>query len=170
MPLDQKTLAEIGALALKIRHHKDPAKRRQFVQLVKDVAPNLTFPDVEQEERIEKLISDDRDARQKQRDDDAKAALTRQLSEGRAALADRYNEDQIKEIEQVMLKRGLDNYEDAAILYAHYNPPVRPTTGRPQLRFELPSNKDWLTNPRKMAMDTAYDVIDEIRGKARRTA
>lgn len=170
MALDQKTLAEIGNLALKIRHHKDPAKRRQFVALIKDVAPNLTFPDVEQEERIEKLISDDREARQKEKDDLAKSELTTRLAEGRAALASRYSEEQIKEIEQVMLKRGLDNYEDAAILYAHYNPPVRPTTSRPQLRFELPSNKDWLSNPKKMALDTAYDVIDEIRNKARRSA
>lgn len=166
--LTKDTLAEIGQLALKMRNH--PKTRKEFARMAKEVVPTLTFPDVDQEDRVENMISD---FKKEQEDNAAKAARTAletRLATEKNALAERYTPEQIAEIEKIMLDRGLASYADAAILYAHFNPPTQVNHNpRPQTSFELPTNKDWLTNPKKMALNTAYEAIDDIM-RHRRTA
>lgn len=166
MALSKETLAEIGQLALRIRQLPDKEDRRAFAKLVRKVNPNIKFTDVDAEEAIDQRFQTIEEKMAKREQDAETKRVQDRLASEREALIGQYNEDQIKAIEKIMLDRGLSSYEDAAILYAHFNPPTRPDIGgRPQQSFELPSDKDWLTNPKKKAVSTAFDVIDEIKRK-----
>jgi hypothetical protein len=157
--LSKEVLAEIGQLALKLRHN--PKTKREFTKLVKQVAPEISFPDADVEDLREEFNAQ----REKDKEDRANEQLRQALADSRAKIAANYDENQIKEIEDVMVKKGLASYEDAAVLYAHQQPVVRPDPLRPQVSLELPTDDNWLKNPKKMALNSAYDVIQEFQRK-----
>jgi hypothetical protein len=158
--LSKEVLAEIGQLALKLRHN--PKTKRQFTKLVKEIQPDISFPDADLED-----VKEEASAKiEAFREELARKALEESLAKDRAKIAERYDDKQIKEIEQVMAQKGLSSYEDAAVLYAHHQPPASPESVRPPTSLELPTDENWLKNPRKLARDTAFDVIQEMRRKS----
>ena len=155
----KEVLAEIGQLALKLRHN--PKTKRAFTKLVKEVAPEISFPDADIEDVEERVNERFEALKAEQEREQVKQALL----ESRKKISDNYDEKQIKEIEDVMVAKGLSSYEDAAVLYAHQSPTVRPDPLRPNVSLELPSDENWLKNPKKMALNTAFDVIQEFQRK-----
>ena len=90
--------------------------------------------------------------------DKAQRAATRQM----LLDSQRFTETSMTKLEEFMEANGYENYEHAAILYAHENPPtVRPQTGASH-GWQMPAG-DVLKDPRKTALDKAYVVVDEIR-------
>ena len=147
--LSNEVLAEIGQLALKLRHN--PKTKREFTKLVKQVAPEISFPDAD----IEDLREEFNSQREKDKTEREREEMKRELLASRAKISDNYDESQIKDIEDVMVKKGLSSYEDAAVLYAHQQPTVRPDPLRPQVSLELPADDNWLKNPKNMARNVA---------------
>ena len=127
--LSKETLAEIGTLALKLRHN--PKTKRSFTKLVKEVAPDISFPDADIDDLRDEIIAD----RAKEKEDRENERLTARLAAERNELAHNYDEENLKKIEDVMVKKGLSSYQDAAVLYAHENPPV---PARPAPSANLP--------------------------------
>jgi hypothetical protein len=165
MPVNQQTLMELGALAMKVAGH--PKTRRQFLGQVKQVDPNYRLPaDVQ--------LEDFKEQQAREREEEkirAKAERDeRRRTEQRQKLIDsgRYTEEQVGEIEEkVMKKFGLNDFEAGAKLYAADLKPQNPTNTNQQRHgriWEFPNLPGLLENPDKAANDAAYAVIDELRG------
>jgi len=163
MALSKDTLAEIGQLALKMRQH--PETKRDFAKMAKKVVPSLNFPDVDQEDRLQAKIDQFEEKQTKREHERERDEIKTRLDTEKAELAGRFKPEEIEKIEKLMLARGIASYSDAAIIFAHENPPAPAPMGQRQASFELPTNKDWLTNPKKMALNTAYAEIDQLMRK-----
>jgi hypothetical protein len=168
MAPNQQTLLELGNLALKLAGN--PKTRRQFLKQVKEVDPNYRAPaDVQLEEFKEetKREREEERIRYNAQVQQARSGQARQklISDGR------YTEDQVKEIEEKVMKRyGLHDYEAASKLYAADLEPTKPSNnqrGRHGQIWEFPDLPGLLQNPEKAASDAAYAVIDELRSGRR---
>lgn len=109
---------------------------------------------------IEAMLAADEGKRRKANSDAAEtAARQRLIDEGR------FTAETIKGLDAFMEESGYSSVEDAAILYAAKNPPA---SGRPQISssraWDMPSG-DWAKDPKKTALNEAYKVVDELRGR-----
>lgn len=165
MAPNQQTLLDLGTLALKIAGN--PKTRRDFLKQVKAVDPSYRPPaDVQLEDFKEEFRREESDKQiraQAQYQQRQRAGQRQKLLE-----SGRYNEEQVVEIEEkVMKKYGLNDYEAGAKLYAADLAPNRPSN-RDKPRhgqiWEFPDLPGLLNNPEKAATDAAYAVIDELRG------
>jgi hypothetical protein len=89
------------------------------------------------------------------------------LEAQRASLADKYSAEQITEIETVMTKYGISDYEAGAKLYSADFKPSAQSSTRDKIRhgtvWEFPELPGLFENPDKAARDMAVQVIDEFR-------
>jgi hypothetical protein len=154
-------LAELGRLALNLS--RNPETGRPFRKLVKKVEPGRTFPSDEVQDLREELAAK---AETDRIETEKKVLLAAQEHE-RAVLAERYTDEQIKEIEAVMTKHGIPSYSAAAMVYASQLKPSNQRSARDQLTggrtWSLPDMPGLFENPSKFATDEATKVIDEIR-------
>jgi len=145
---------------------EDPRTRRRVLQAVKELEPNLRFPDQDVQdlrEEFEAKLAEDRQKRESE-------TIRARLEADRQRLADRYDDETIRKIEtDVMQKHGIADYEVAAKVYAADLPPERPERDdtRHGATWELPSFDEYFENPMKTARANAYRTIDELRGKRR---
>jgi len=165
-----ETLQELGKLMLKMSRNKDT--RRSLIQGVKKVDPNYMLPGDQQVEDLRQELADQRAA-----DEEGRRAreVTDRLARQRAGLLDgtlipgrKFDEAQVKEIEeQVMPKFGVSDYEAAAKIYAHDLKPPKPHNAfSPTATWTLPEIPGLLEDPVKAAKEAAYKVIDELHGAA----
>lgn len=166
-PQAMKDLAE-----LTIAMANNPATRDTFTEMVGKVTKPgaYTFPDVEAKKgataAARLAAKEELEAERAERD---KAQRLADMNAQRAKLINsgKFTDETIKSLETFMTAKGYGSYDDAAILYAHENPPATP---RPDIatagQFEMPSLKDW-NNPRKTALAEAYKYVDEsVRKRA----
>lgn len=164
-PQAMKDLAE-----LTIAMANDPKTRDRFTELASTVRPGMTFPDQEAKKgatvAARLAAKEELEAERAERD---KAQRLADMNAQRAKLiaTGKFTDETIKSLETFMTAKGYGSYDDAAILYAHENPPATP---RPDIatagQFEMPSLKDW-NNPRKTALAEAYKYVDEsVRKRA----
>lgn len=160
---DDATLLELGRLSAKLLG--SAKTRRAFQKAVKEIEPDRRFPEME--------LDDLRAEMEEQRAKDELARQTREteqrLAAQKAALGNRYSAAQIAEIEGVMQKYGISDYEAGAKVYgADQAPATPPPTGfRHGSRWTLPDNKELLNDPARWANDMANAVLDDIKaGKA----
>jgi hypothetical protein len=164
MAPNQQTLLELGQLALKLAGNQKT--RRKFLAQVKEVDPNYRPPaDVQLEDFKEqtKREREEEKIRAQAEQHQQRAAGQRQ----RLIESGKYTDDQVKEIEEKVMKRyGLNDYEAGAKLYAADLAPARPSNGQKARHgqiWEFPNIPGLLQNPEKAASDAAYAVIDELR-------
>ena len=155
--------------------------RKDFYKHVKKVDPDRaarSMRDVEEQEKIESRLSEFEDKLDMK---GAKAAKAKQ-DEQRAKLAQNYDEEQIKGIEEVATRHGLADLEAAAVLYAHEHPETDPTlqppspSERPGATWEFPTVrgkdgkemafKDFAADTRTHSLNEAYNVITEFKKKS----
>lgn len=164
MPLDAKTTADMATLLMKLSGN--PKTRRKQLELVKELDPNYRLPaDVQIASLKEDLTKDREEEKIRTRAEN----YQRQSQAQRKALIDsgRYTEEQVKEMEEKVMKRyRLGDYEAASKLYAADIEPARPSS-RDRARhgqiWEFPDIPGLLQNPDKAATDAAYSIIDEMR-------
>jgi hypothetical protein len=154
----------------------DPQTRPYIAKLVKHKFPDraVHFKDVEHAEEIKKL----RGEIEQEKHLAAGRQAQEKMQAQRTKLFERYNEDQVKDIEKVMQRYGGVDYDAAAVLYAHENPSVNPEAGPPPeersgATFEFPtvsgkdgkplSFEDFAKNPTAAAQNAAYQVITEFK-------
>jgi hypothetical protein len=155
---EERTEIELGRLLKRLS--TNPQTRRDVTKLIKKAHPAARFPDQDLEDYKEAEAAR-REAEKIERD--RKEVMDR-LESQRKALLNRYSEDNLKEIEALMQKHGIADYEVGAKLYASE---AAPTTGRsssPQGQtWTMPGDKDLLADPRKWATDQASNIIEEFR-------
>jgi hypothetical protein len=155
---DERTDIEMGRLLKKVTAH--PTTRREAYSLLKKVNPQLRFPDMDLEDYKEQEAA----RRAKEEFDRQHAAKLAEMEAGRSRLRERYSEEHVKEIEALMLKEGIANYDTGAKLWAAEAGAGDYAPSNPQGQtYTMPSDKDLLADPRKWATDQAANVIEEFK-------
>ncbi len=176
-PLDPNVAQDLAQLARDLAHN--PETRAAFGKLVKKAKPDsphaAAFRDIEIEDKFDSF--EQRQA-QKEIEQQQKQVLAR-MNAQRAALMTggddgagrKYSEDDVKKIEALMEKKGLTDYEDAAILYAATLPPPSPTppSNVPVhgTTWEMPEFAKFGKDPVRASREVANDVITEFMHRKR---
>ena len=156
---DDATYIAAGRLAIALGRNKETG--RAFRKLVKKVDPSRTFPADDVADLREEMAQRDKDREEKAAHDKAIEAQEQQ----RKLVAGRYAPEEIKEIEAIMTKHGLADYEIGEELYLSRRKPREAAAaansgGR---TWEFPQQEGLFENPGKWATDEAVKVIDEIK-------
>ena len=165
--LDLATAADLADLLHELSHDKET--RKAIGKIIKQKKPDsphaAAFSDIDIEDKFEEFT-------RKQEE------IVRQMNAKRAALitggpdgsGPKYTEDQVKEIESLMQKKGITDYDDGKVLYAATLPPIdpRPGTDIPDVHgatWEFPEWAKFGADPVKASRDTAHTVITEFMRK-----
>jgi len=167
--IDQHTpqvIEQLAELALKVSANKDT--RKGFLDAVKKVEPNMRFPSQEVDDLRSEMTEREENSKLEREREKTEQRLTAQ----RQKLIDSrgFTEESIKEVEEVMTKYGITDYEAGADLYAARKPAAPPPEASGTWDFPTIGNTsipDLIANPVKAARDEAFKVISEIkRGRA----
>ena len=167
--LSLEAQAELAALAKSLA--EDPKTRKQFLQLTKQVRPDVPIPEIEIEERtsavLEQANSRVESLEAKLRQKDAKEELQRRrnnLKEKQLASSD----EDIAEIEKLMIDKGIANHETAAEYHSWMKQASTPTPSQfPQPVMSKFNTQDYMKNPVGAARDAAHAALAEFRKNPR---
>jgi hypothetical protein len=167
--LSLEAQAELAALAKSLA--EDPKTRKQFLQLTKQVRPDVPIPEIEIEERTNAVLETANkrveSLEAKLRAKDAKEELerrrnnlrTKQLAESDADIAD---------IEKLMIEKGIANHETAAEYHSWMKQAAAPTPSQfPQPVMSRFNTQDYMKNPVGAARDAAHAALAEFRKNPR---
>lgn len=180
--LELATAAELGDLLHELSH--SPEGRREVGRLIKKYKPDSAhaqaFTDVELEDKFEAFKTEQEQDRLKRESELANQELARQrhalLTGGADGAGRKYSEEQVKQIEELMIARGIRSYADGATIYGAINPPVDPDHegGAPRhgASYDFPtvgtlSFEDFAKNPNAASRDMAHSLIDEFNRRKR---
>lgn len=157
--------SELAALAQQLA--ENPETRKDFLRLTKKVKPDLPIPELDIEERASKVYSqaDERvqqlEAKLKQKEAVEELERRRQTLV-KKGLVDA--EDDIKDVEKLMLERGITNHETAAEYHRWMKEAAKPTPSgyNPSLFKKIDLSKYW-KNPVMAARDEASKALNELR-------
>ena len=156
---------ELAALAQQLA--ENPSTRKEFLRMTKKVKPDLPIPELEIEESTNKALSMAEQRVQslenKLREKDALDDLQRRRNAIKAkGLVN--TEDDIKEVEKIMLDRGITNHETAAEYHQWMKQSATPTPSgyNPQIIQKMDLNKYW-KNPVTAARNEAVSALQELR-------
>ncbi len=170
--LDLGTASDLADLFYKLSH--DKKTRKKIAAAVKEIAPDsphaAAFSDVDIEDRFENFKSDQEKKeteRQQQAILDRMNAQRQRLLVGDDEGSRKYSEDDVKNIETLMQKKGITDYNDGAVLYAATLPPDNPRPGDnpPPAHGATWEFPEWATfgkDPVRASRDTAHNVISEF--------
>jgi hypothetical protein len=167
--LSLEAQAELAALAKSLA--EDPKTRKQFLQLTKQVRPDVPIPEIEIEERTNAVL-DSANKRvesleAKLRAKDAKEELERRRNNLRTKqLAE--SDDDIADIEKLMIEKGIANHETAAEYHSWMKQAAAPTPSQfPQPVMSRFNTQDYMKNPVGAARDAAHAALAEFRKNPR---
>ena len=157
--------SELAALAQQLA--ENPETRKDFLRLTKKVKPDLPIPELDIEERASQVYNK-ADARvqeleTKLRQKEAVEELERRRQTlVKKGLVDA--EDDIKDVEKLMLERGITNHETAAEYHRWMKEAAKPTPSgyNPSLFKKIDLSKYW-KNPVMAARDEASKALNELR-------
>ena len=175
MSLEDLSLEQRDELALLAQQLADnPATRKQFLRMTKQVKPEMSIPELDMEDFTNNKVSAaeervmgleaklrERDAReelQKRRDSLLKKGLAR-------------NQTDIDEIEKLMLEKGMTNHETAAEYFDWMKQAAEPTPNSamgytPSALSKFDLSKYW-KNPQMGARDEAAQALKDLRKNTR---
>ena len=167
--LSVEAQAELAALAKSLA--EDPKTRKQFLQLTKQVRPDVPIPEIEIEERTNQVLADANkrveSLEAKLRQKEAKEELDRR----RQTLKQKQlieSDDDIPEIEKLMIEKGIANHETAAEYHQWMKQMSAPTPSQlPQPVMSKFNTKDFMKNPVGAARDAAHAALNEFRKNPR---
>ena len=160
---------ELAALAQQLA--ENPSTRKEFLRMTKKVKPDLPIPELEIEESTHAAVSKAEQRVQqleaKLREKDALAELDKR----RQALLKKgliTSEDEVKDVEKIMLERGITNHETAAEFHQWMKQAAVPTSSgyNPQVINKFDLNKYW-KNPVGAARDEAMKALGDLRKPTR---
>ena len=163
--LSVEAQAELAALAKTLA--ENPSTRKQFLQLTKQVRPDVPIPEIEIEERTNSVLAEANKKvetlEQRLRQKEAKEELEkRRLTLLKKNLVD--SEDEIAEVEKLMVEKGIANHETAAEYHQWMKQAAAPTPSQfPQPVMSKFNTKDFMKNPVGAARDAAHAALTEFR-------
>lgn len=156
---------ELAALAQQLA--ENPSTRKEFLRMTKKVKPDLPIPELEIEESTNKALSLaeqrvqslENKLREKEALDDLQRRRNAIKAKGLVS-----TEDDIKEVEKIMLDRGITNHETAAEYHQWMKQSATPTPSgyNPQIIQKMDLNKYW-KNPVTAARNEAVSALQELR-------
>lgn len=164
---------ELALLARELA--ENPATRKNFLRLTKEARPNMTIDAIDMEDKIDNKSKELQERYEqleaKMREKEALEELERRrqalIEKGKAK-----SRDDVKEIEKVMLEKGIQNHETAADYYEFMKTAATPTS--PQVfnsSFMNETARDTLSkfykNPAVAARDEAAKALAELRKNPR---
>lgn len=167
--LSLEAQAELAALAKSLA--EDPKTRKQFLQLTKQVRPDVPIPEIEIEERTNAVLETANKRVEgleaKLRAKDAKEELERRRNNLRTKqLAD--SDADIADIEKLMIEKGIANHETAAEYHSWMKQAAAPTPSQfPQPVMSRFNTQDYMKNPVGAARDAAHAALAEFRKNPR---
>jgi hypothetical protein len=167
--LSLEAQAELAALAKSLA--EDPKTRKQFLQLTKQVRPDVPIPEIEIEERTNAVLETANkrveSLEAKLRAKDAKEELERRRTNLRTKqLAE--SDDDIADIEKLMIEKGIANHETAAEYHSWMKQAAAPTPSQfPSPVMSRFNTQDYMKNPVGAARDAAHAALAEFRKNPR---
>jgi hypothetical protein len=167
--LSLEAQAELAALAKSLA--EDPKTRKQFLQLTKQVRPDVPIPEIEIEERTNAVLETANkrveSLEAKLRAKDAKEELERRRNNLRTKqLAE--SDDDIADIEKLMIEKGIANHETAAEYHSWMKQAAAPTPSQfPSPVMSRFNTQDYMKNPVGAARDAAHAALAEFRKNPR---
>jgi hypothetical protein len=167
--LDPSARDELAALAQQLA--ENPETRKEFLRMTKKVKPDLPIPELELEQTVNKAVSmADQRVQQleaKLRERDAMETLEKR----RSALMEKgliESKDDIKDVEKLMLERGITNHETAAEYHKWMKQAAVPTSSgyAPSAVKQFDLNRYW-KNPATAAREEAVKALTELRKPTR---
>jgi hypothetical protein len=156
---------ELAALAQQLADN--PATRKDFLRMTKKVKPDLPIPELDMEDYTYNAVnkSEQRvqalEAKLRERDAVEELQKRRQSLMKKGLIA---SEDEVKDVEKIMLERGITNHETAAEFHQWMKQAAVPTSSgynpSPVKQFDL--NKYW-KNPVNAARDEAASALRDLR-------
>ena len=167
--LSLEAQAELAALAKSLA--EDPKTRKQFLQLTKQVRPDVPIPEIEIEERTNAVLETANkrveSLEAKLRAKDAKEELERRRTNLRTKQLAESDED-IADIEKLMIEKGIANHETAAEYHSWMKQAAAPTPSQfPSLVMSRFYSQDYMKNPVGAARDAAHAALAEFRKNPR---
>ena len=167
--LDPSARDELAALAQQLA--ENPETRKEFLRMTKKVKPDLPIPELELEQTVNRAVSQaDQRVQQleaKLRERDAMETLEKR----RSALMEKgliESKDDIKDVEKLMLERGITNHETAAEYHKWMKQAAVPTSSgyNPSAVKNFDLNRYW-KNPATAAREEAVKALNELRKPTR---
>ena len=160
---------ELAALAQQLA--ENPATRKDFLRMTKKVKPDLPIPELEIEDSTNRAVNH---AEQRVQQLEAKLRerdATEMLEKRRQSLLKKgliQSEDDIKDVEKIMLERGITNHETAAEFHQWMKQAAVPTPSgyNPSAINQFDLNKYW-KNPAVAARDEAMKALNDLRKPSR---
>jgi hypothetical protein len=156
---------ELAALAQQLADN--PATRKDFLRMTKKVKPDLPIPELDMEDYTHNAVnkSEQRvqalEAKLRERDAVEELQKRRQSLMKKGLIA---SEDEVKDVEKIMLERGITSHETAAEYHQWMKQAAIPTSSgynpSPVKQFDL--NKYW-KNPVNAARDEAANALRDLR-------
>lgn len=156
---------ELAALAQQLADN--PATRKDFLRMTKKVKPDLPIPELDMEDYTHNAVT-----KSEQRVQALEAKLREkeaieELQKRRESLMKKgliANEDEVKDVEKIMLERGITNHETAAEFHQWMKQAAVPTSSgyNPSAVKQFDLNKYW-KNPVNAARDEAANALRDLR-------
>lgn len=117
----------------------NPKTREKMLRVQKDLNPEASVPEIDAAdrvmgavdkvmERVEAMSKRMDDREKNERETEATGRATRRLQEGQELLArNGYNAEGVKKIEDLMVERGISDYEAGLVLFEKKNPKPAPS-------------------------------------------
>ncbi|MFZ4600296.1 MAG: hypothetical protein ACOYNN_16780 [Terrimicrobiaceae bacterium] len=156
---------ELAALAQQLADN--PATRKDFLRMTKKVKPDLPIPELDMEDYTHSAVtkSEQRvqalEAKLRERDAVEELQKRRQSLMKKGLIA---SEDEVKDVEKIMLERGITNHETAAEFHQWMKQAAVPTSSgyNPSAVKQFDLNKYW-KNPVNAARDEAANALRDLR-------
>lgn len=156
---------ELAALAQQLADN--PATRKDFLRMTKKVKPDLPIPELDMEDYTYNAVnkSEQRvqalEAKLRERDAVEELQKRRQSLMKKGLIS---SEDEVKDVEKIMLERGITNHETAAEFHQWMKQAAVPTSSgyNPSAVKQFDLNKYW-KNPVNAARDEAANALRDLR-------
>jgi len=156
---------ELAALAQQLA--ENPATRKQFLRMTKQVKPDLPIPELDMEDYTHNAVNKSEmrvqalEAKLRERDAVEELQKRRQSLMKKGLIAD---ESEVKDVEKIMLERGITNHETAAEFHQWMKQAAEPTPSgyNPSAVKQFDLGKYW-KNPAGAARDEAANALRDLR-------
>ena len=156
---------ELASLAQQLA--ENPETREQFLRMTKKVKPDLPIPELEMKEYTKRVVNQSEqrvqalEAKLRERDAVEELQKRRQSLMKKGLIA---NESEVKDVEKIMLERGITNHETAAEFHQWMKQAAEPTPSgyNPSAVKQFDLGKYW-KNPAGAARDEAANALRDLR-------
>jgi hypothetical protein len=156
---------ELASLAQQLA--ENPETREQFLRMTKKVKPDLPIPELEMKEYTQRAVNQSEqrvqalEAKLRERDAIEELQKRRQSLMKKGLIA---NESEVKDVEKIMLERGITNHETAAEFHQWMKQSAEPTPSgyNPSAVKQFDLGKYW-KNPAGAARDEAANALRDLR-------